>query len=103
MIQIKIQSHLCRTACIGYTRLWISYTASTLIGADLVGKIIIGPQLIGAIVAHPDASCAWRYGKADATIGYFTTGLRDKHRGWKRSLRNHKQGKKGEKKTTHTI
>jgi len=46
----------------------------------LIGKIIVGAKLIGAIVAHPDASCTWRYRKADAAIANFTAGLRDKHR-----------------------
>ena len=90
-IQNIIYYHLCRTARIGYTRLRISNTASTLIGADLVGKIIIGPQLIGTIVAHPDASCTWRYSEADAAIGHFTTGLRDKHCRWQCSTSHYKQ------------
>jgi hypothetical protein len=59
---------LCRTASIGYTCLWISYTACSLIGTDLIRKIIIGSELIGAIVTHPSTSCSCANAKADTSI-----------------------------------
>ena len=58
MIQIRTITDLCRTACILYTRLWISYTACSLVGADLIRKIVIGSKLIRTIVTHPRTPCA---------------------------------------------
>jgi hypothetical protein len=68
MIQIRRYIDLCRTACILYTCLWISYTACSLIGADLIRKIVIRPELIGTIVTHPRASCASANAKANTPI-----------------------------------
>ena len=68
MIQIRTMIDLCRTACIGYSCLWISYTACSLVGTDLIGKIVIGPELIGAIVTHPRAPCASADTKANTAI-----------------------------------
>jgi hypothetical protein len=68
MIQIRTITDLCRTACIHYTCLWISYTARSLVGADLIRKIVIRPELIRAIVTHPRASCASANAKADTPI-----------------------------------
>ena len=68
MIQIRTMINLCRTTSICYTCLWISYTARSLIGADLIGKIVIRPKLIGTIVTHPHASCTSANAKADTPI-----------------------------------
>ena len=68
MIQIRTMIDLCRAACIHYTRLWISYTTRSLVGTDLIRKIVIGAELIGAIVTHPRASCSCADAKADTSI-----------------------------------
>ena len=68
MIQIRTMIDLCRAACIHYTRLWISYTARSLIGTDLIRKIVIGSELIRAIVTHPRAPCASADTKTNAPI-----------------------------------
>lgn len=51
IVSYNLELH-CRTASIGYTYLWISYTARFLIGTDLIRKIVIGTELIRTIVTH---------------------------------------------------
>lgn len=57
------------TARVSNTRLWSTYTTTSLISANAGGEIIIvGAELVCAIAAHPGTTGSRRDGKAKTVI-----------------------------------